>query len=210
MNHKAQLFLYLVFIFIFYSCRHSLENNPIPDNKVDPPPPPKVNGLCTIDEILTRPRINTPGDTSMGYTSAILNYHYKYLGVTFFVIEKNKSFSFDRYTYFDRFNDYLTENLIFTNLPNTCDTIILKPLNEFNLRNNLPYAWYAYLEHDAVDAKYTLDSTKRNFIVINKMDTLAGTIEASFWVQFLKDDPNYQPLYPNKMRFCDGKIKVKY
>ncbi|MBK9994888.1 MAG: hypothetical protein IPP01_13085 [Saprospiraceae bacterium] len=210
MNHKAQLFLYLVFACIFYSCHHTLDSDPIPDNKVDPPPPPKGNGLCTIDEILTRPRINTPGDTSMGYTSAILNYHYKYLGVTYFNRNNDKVFSLSGYTYSDKNNDYLTEGMSFSNLKFNFDTVFLKPHSYFNSRNNIPSALYAYLEDDVIDAWYTLDSTKRNFIVINKMDTIARTIEASFWVQFLKDDPNYQPLYPNKMRFCDGKIKVKY
>lgn len=181
-----------------------------PDVIINPPKPEPKPSNCVIDDSLTKPFLYYHGDTSKGVNSATLNYYYKYIAESYFNIEKNMKLNFHSYMYYDHRNDYIKNRLTFFDLPCTYDTIFLQVANEKANKLGLPIAYFSFDEDDVIYELYDLDSTKRNYIIINSLDTIQRIVQAEYWVQFLVNKPKRRSSSPDVLRFCDGKIRVKY
>ncbi len=190
----------LLLLVLIISC----DNDPFPDmNKPITPRPSN----CTRDDslpIIKFRSVDRFGDTTNLSTVATLNYYTKYVGHTYYVFDNDSIINISSLHYYNNIPDCVTSYLAFRKLYLSLDTIYLNNLNKSQRPS------FAFLDCDVWDDLYKLDTSKNNFFVFTSINRTNRFLTGEFHCQFLKDHTFGTLNSWEVLRFCDGKIRLKY
>ncbi len=190
----------LLLLVLIISC----DNDPCPDmNKPITPRPSN----CTRDDSLPFIKFRSAdrfGDTTNTSTVATLNYYTTYIGQTNLIYNNDSIFNLVSKHYYNNIPDCVTSFLIFRGLNLTKDTINLNYLNS-SIKSS-----FAFLDCDSLLDVYKLDTSKYNYFLFTSIDKQNKFLTAEFHCQFVKDHTFGSHNSWEVLRFCDGKIRLKY
>ena len=164
---------------------------------------------CKDDDMSYPIQIYEPGPMTYGYAEMTKNG----ISMKATVAAENAKFLIGENLFtinFFTFNEFgfFKENIGFGAFPYEEGEYVF-PFNEFSA---IELQGYSVISDDSELAEdgYDMDSTYRNVVIIDELDTVANILKGTFDVRFIIEQPKTNPVNPDVVTFSNGRFDAQF